>query len=248
MAQYTTEAVILGVKNWGDADKMLQFFSRDRGKIKAAAFGCRRPKSALAGSMQMFNVVELSLTEGHRVDTVRQAVICRRFPHLETDLTAMAYASFVAELLIELEPEGEANRPLYDWLSPVLSTFGERNPRLTALAAGYQLMAFAGVGSKYEGCIRCGRDIEGDAFLSTADGGVLCPNCAPSSSSVQPFSAAQRTLCMTLASLDWVHPMPFRVKREELLEAEEILLSSLRQLLGKELKSLAFIRQLGASA
>ena len=248
MAQYTTEAVILGVKNWGDADKMLQFFSRDRGKIKAAAFGCRRPKSALAGAMQMFNVVELSLTEGHRVDTVRQAVIRRRFPHLETDLIAMAYASFVAELLIELEPEGAANRPLYDWLPPVLSTFGERNPRLTALAAGYQLMAFAGVGSKYEGCIRCGCDIEGDAFLSTADGGVLCPNCASSGSSVQPFSAAQRAFCLTLASLDWAHPMPFRVKREELLEAEEILLSSLRQLLGKELKSLAFIRQLGASA
>ena len=75
MAQYTTEAIILGEKNWGDADKMLQFFSRDRGKIKAAAFGCRRPKSALAGAMQMFNVVELSLTEGSRVDTVRQATI-----------------------------------------------------------------------------------------------------------------------------------------------------------------------------
>lgn len=245
MAQYTTEAVILGVKNWGDADKMLQFFSRDRGKIKAAAFGCRRPKSALAGAMQMFNVVELSLTEGHRVDTVRQAVIRRRFPHLETDLIAMAYASFVAELLIELEPEGAANRPLYDWLPPVLSTFGERNPRLTALAAGYQLMAFAGVGSKYEGCIRCGCDIEGDAFLSTADGGVLCPNCASSGSSVQPFSAAQRAFCLTLTSLDWTHPRPFQVKREALLAAEDILLASLRQLLGKELKSLAFIRQLG---
>lgn len=245
MAQYTTEAVILGVKNWGDADKMLQFFSRDRGKIKAAAFGCRRPKSALAGAMQMFNVVELSLTEGHRVDTVRQALIRRRFPHLETDLTAMAYASFVAELLIELEPEGAANRPLYDWLPPVLSTFGERNPRLTALAAGYQLMAFAGVGSKYEGCIRCGCDIEGDAFLSTADGGVLCPNCASSGSSVQPFSAAQRAFCLTLTSLDWTHPRPFQVKREALLAAEDILLASLHQLLGKELKSLAFIRQLG---
>lgn len=246
MGQYTTEAVILGVRNWGDADKMLQFFSRDRGKIKAAAFGCRRPKSALAGAMQMFNVVELSLTEGHRVDTVRQASIRRRFPQLETDLVAMAYASFVAELLLELEPEGAANRPLYDWLPEVLATFGARNPRLTALAAGYQLMAFAGVGSKYEGCIRCGRALEGDAFLSTADGGVLCPNCAPAGASVQPFSASQRALCLTLTSLDWAHPAAFRVKREDLLAAEEILLSSLRQLLGKDLKSLAFIRQLGA--
>ena len=62
---------------------------------------------------------------------------------------------------------------------------------------------------------------------------------------MQPFPAAQQTFCLTLTSLDWVHPVPFRVKREELLAAEEILLSSLRQLLGKELKSLAFIRQLG---
>ena len=39
MAIYQTEAVVLGAKNWGEADKMMTFFTRERGLVKAAAFG-----------------------------------------------------------------------------------------------------------------------------------------------------------------------------------------------------------------
>ena len=49
MALYQTEAVVLGSKNWGDADKMMTFFTKERGLVRAAAFGCRRPRSPLAG-------------------------------------------------------------------------------------------------------------------------------------------------------------------------------------------------------
>ena len=41
-------------------------FSRDHGKITAAAFGSRRPKSPLAAGLQMFQTVELTLTTGER--------------------------------------------------------------------------------------------------------------------------------------------------------------------------------------
>ena len=61
MAQYTTEALVLSLKNWGDADKMVTLLTKERGRIKAAAFGCRRPRSPLAGGMQMFHVLELQL-------------------------------------------------------------------------------------------------------------------------------------------------------------------------------------------
>ena len=39
MAIYQTEAVVLGSKNWGDADKMMTFFTKERGLVRAAAFG-----------------------------------------------------------------------------------------------------------------------------------------------------------------------------------------------------------------
>ena len=48
---------------------------------------------------------------------------------------------------------------------------------------------------------------------------------------------------MNLAGIDWKKTDSFRIMREDMLAAEEVLLTALRQLLGKELKSLAFIRQ-----
>ncbi len=244
MALYTTEAILLEVRNWGEADKMLQLFSRARGRIRAAAFGCRRPKSPLSGALQLFNRLEITLTEGERVDTVRQASVRQRFPSLTNDLTAMAYASFVAELLLELTPEGDPDEKLYDWLPNVLSACGPRNPRLVALIAGYQLLAFAGVGFKLEECCRCGRPVEAEGAFSVSEGGALCASCAGETTGSRPYPASLREFLLLLSSLDWQAPAAFTAKKDDLIAAETFLLGGLYHLLGKNLKSLGFIRQL----
>lgn len=91
MALYRTAAVVLGAKNWGEADKMMTFFTRERGLVQAAAFGCRRPRSPLAAGMQMFSQLDLQLSEGKRVDTVRQCTLRYHYRKLSEDLTVMAY-------------------------------------------------------------------------------------------------------------------------------------------------------------
>ena len=72
MAIYTTEVLVLGVKNWGNADKIVILLSPTYGKITAAAYGCRRPKSPLAASMQPFSWLDIQLSKGEKMDTVRQ--------------------------------------------------------------------------------------------------------------------------------------------------------------------------------
>ena len=101
MARYTASALVLGVHNWGDADKIVTLFTRERGLIRAAAFGARRPKSPLAAGLQMFNEIEAELTEGQRLDTVRTASLLHHPKKLSEDLAAMSYGSFVAELVRE---------------------------------------------------------------------------------------------------------------------------------------------------
>ena len=194
MAIYQTEAVVLGSKNWGDADKMMTFFTKERGLVRAAAFGCRRPRSPLAGGMQMFSHLDLQLSEGRRVDTVRQCLLRRHYRKLSEELMAMAYGSFVAEFLREFLPEGQPEPQMFSALLDILAAFEQRNPRITAVAAVYQLMEFTGLQLRYENCVHCGRKIEGDAAFSMREGGVLCRtvrrltrspfpmNCAASSS------------------------------------------------------------------
>lgn len=245
MAQYATEAIVLSVRSWGEADKMLQLFSRDHGKITAAAFGARRPKSPLAGGLQMFHTLELVLTTGARVDTIRQCSVRRRFPHLADDLPAMAYASLIAEILLELMPEGAPQPEVYDWLPGVLAACGPRNPRLVALAAGLQLLAFAGVGLSYDTCARTGATLSGNAFFSAAEGGALSAAAAGEVEGARPYPESLRALLTTLSSLDWASPPSFHAKRGDLETGEAILLAYLRSLLGHDLRALAFIRQLG---
>ncbi len=148
MARRSAEALVLATRNWGEADKMASLLTRECGRVEAAAFGCRRPKSALAAGMQMFSHLDVELTEGGRVWTVRQCSLKGRFRRLSEDLSAMAYGSFVAELALELFPEHEPAPDAFDRLLQIFCAFEERNPRLVALAAAYQLLALAGRPSK----------------------------------------------------------------------------------------------------
>ncbi len=168
----------------------------------------------------------------------------QRFPALTSNLTAMAYAAFVAELVLELTPEGEPDKRLYDWLPDVLAACGPRNPRLVALAAGYQLLTFAGVGFKLDECCHCGHPVESEGAFSVSEGGALCAACAREMAGSSRYPASLREFLLVLAALDWRAPVPFTVKKDNLLPAETFLLGGIYHLLGKNLKSLDFIRQL----
>ena len=245
MAQYQTEAVVLSVRNWGEADKMLRLFSRDHGKITAAAFGARRPKSPLASGLQMFHTVELSLSTGERVDTVRGCRLVHRFPHLETDLAAMAYASFIAEVLLELMPDGAPQPEVYDWLPGVLAACGAKNPRIVALAAGFQLLDFAGMGLSFDACAVSGAVIEGDAFFSAAEGGALSLTAAAEIAAKRPYPESLRHLLSTLSVIDWAAPPVFTAKKSDVMAGEALLVAYLQETFGHGLRSLKFIRQMG---
>lgn len=242
--QYNTDAVVLSVKNWGEADKTLQFFSLDHGLIRAAAFGCRRTRSPLAGALQTFNVLDVTFMSGQRLETVKQCSIIKRFPHFETDIFAMAYASFIAECVTLLMPEGVPQSEVYGWLIEVLSACGPRSPRLVAMAALMQLLEFSGIGLSYGRCVKCGRTLESGAFFSVAEGGALSSECAEDAGDREEYPDELRALMTTLSTLDWKSPPDFRARKSSLLKAERIMLGYLKSTIGRSPRSIGFIRQL----
>lgn len=243
MALYQTEAVVIGARNWGEADKMLTLFTRERGLVTAAAFGARRPRSHLAGATQMFSYIEAQLAEGRRVDTLKQGILKKHYRGITEDLSSMAYASFVAEALREFLPEGEREEAVFELLLESLEAFGERSPRLMALTAVLKIMEHTGLQLQYTSCVRCGRQIEGDAFFSAQEGGALCLGCGREAG-VPAFDAKERETIETLLTLDLKSHDPIKLNGRALMRAEALVLASLQGLLGRPFKSLEFIRQL----
>jgi DNA repair protein RecO (recombination protein O) len=64
MRPYSTEAIILRRTNYGEADRVISFLTPERGKISAIAKGVRKPKSKLAGGLELFAICDITLMEG----------------------------------------------------------------------------------------------------------------------------------------------------------------------------------------
>ncbi len=242
MALYAAEGIVLGARNWGEADKVMTVFTREQGLLRAAAFGCRRPRSPLAGAMQMFVHADLQIAEGTRLETIKTASVRAHHAKISLDLTALAYATFAAEVIREFLPEGVSDEGFFDRLTHILTAFETRNPRVTALAAVLQTLAAAGLQQSYERCLHCGAPITDDAFFLTREGGALCADCRMEGA--QDFPAELRELLLGLESFDWENPAPLRVRGSTLMTAESLVLAHVQELVGHPLRALTFLAQL----
>ena len=142
---YQTAALVIGASNWGEADKIVTFLTPQHGQVRAMAFGCRRPRNHTAAAMQMFNLLEVTLSPGQKLDTVRRATLARSYRRIGENLDAMAYGAFIAELVRELMPEGEPAPREFELLEQIFAALEERNPRVTAVAAAWQFLRLAGL-------------------------------------------------------------------------------------------------------
>jgi len=72
MPVYSAEAVVLRKVDYGEADRILTLFTRERGKLPAIAKAVRRAKSRMSGQLDVFSHGQMLLAEGRRMDVVTQ--------------------------------------------------------------------------------------------------------------------------------------------------------------------------------
>lgn len=240
--QFSTEALVLSVRDMGEADRLVTLFSRDRGKLSAAAYGARRLRSRLAGSVQSFAQVDISLMPGRNLDTVGQCEVRRSFRELREDITLMTYAAFLAELVSELWPDRSPEPSAYDVLLGAFCLLSERNPRLVSLAGAWQLLALAGFHPEYERCVSCGKILASPAYFNACAGGAVCSGC--DHESMQPMNDAVCVLIDRLLNVNWKLPPQFKVTGSTMLQAEKMLIEFIAHRIERPLKSVRFIQMM----
>lgn len=241
MTQYQTEAILLAVRNWGEADKMVTLFSREHGKITAIAYGARRPKNRLASGMQPFMHINVSLAPGKSLDYIKQYETINTFRELREKLELVAYGAFLAELTAELCPDHQPEPLVFDLLQGILQLLSQRNPRVVVLAGAWQLLALAGFSPHCSQCTVCGKELSLPAYFNIASGGGVCSVCRNPESF--EFSMEAAHFLDNLLNLDWQNPGHFTVTGATLAETEKLFSCYLRYHVDKPLKSLAFIKE-----
>jgi DNA repair protein RecO len=62
--QIQTVGIVLTRTNYGEADRIVTMLTPNHGKLRLMAHGVRKPKSKLAGGIELFSVSDLSYIEG----------------------------------------------------------------------------------------------------------------------------------------------------------------------------------------
>lgn len=242
MNQYQATAIVLGIRNWRGADKIVTLFTHEFGKIQALAFGLRQPKNQLSGCIQLFSEIDVVLDTGKNLDVLRQASLKESNRILREDLEKMAYAALVVEAATELWPERENQPEVFDVLCSAMRLLSERNPRIAALATCWQLLSLAGYQPEYDHCIVCGADQCQLTGFDPGAGGGVCSTCHQFHHVNLRESSC--TLLKRLLTMNLAAPEHFMTSTIAINEVEHLLLQFLAQRLDKQLHSIAFIRSL----
>ncbi|OGW49229.1 MAG: DNA repair protein RecO, partial [Nitrospirae bacterium RBG_19FT_COMBO_58_9] len=84
-----TAAITLKSRKWGDADRILTFYTKEMGKVRGVARGARRMKSRLGASLEPLTICHLNLFEksGDSLYRVSQVDLVEPFMKFREDLT-----------------------------------------------------------------------------------------------------------------------------------------------------------------
>lgn len=180
MSILKTEGIVLRQTNLGEADKILTILTRSNGKIKAIAKGCRKPKSSLLSTSEIFVFSEFVLYKGTNFYHISQAVARETFYNLRKDLLRLSYATYFAELAESVSEEELQNEKLFLLLAKALYYLSTGEIPMGLIYLGYQLklMDISGYRPNLTRCALCREAKEDYARFSIDLGGVICAGCS----------------------------------------------------------------------
>jgi len=117
-----TTGLVLRTRPLTDTSLIVQWLTRDFGRVATVAKGARRPKSPLRGQLDLFYLADLSFARSSRSElhTLREVRLLESHPGLRLELSYVQQASYCAAL-IEQSAEPDAPMPaVFDNFSSLL--------------------------------------------------------------------------------------------------------------------------------
>ena len=186
-------AIVLRSRKWGDADRIVTFYSKEKGKIGGVARGARRPKSRFGAALEPFSLCRLNLFEkaGDSLLRVSQVDLVRSSQKLRESLSLIDSAARMVNVVAAITPDGDPDPLLFDTLEQGLASLHEsEDPAFTALLFQIRLLGVTGFRPQTDHCAACGKaHFASEPQFSPLAGGLVCLSCA----------AHQRVRCIALS-------------------------------------------------
>ena len=240
---YQTEAIIIKKTKLGEADSILTLYTPHLGKIQGFAKSLRKPRSKLAGHLELLTYSLVSLARGRNLDVITGSQTTNSFLPLKSDLWLTSCALYVTELVNQFTADHIENYPLFQLLLGTMEQLCQAgNKELTLRYFELRLLNEVGYRPQLQQCVSCQLPLEPitNSFCPSS-GGMLCPNCSPSQPLTYPLSVNAQKVLRLLQSSDYQTTSRLKIDAELSRELEKAMSGYLKYLLEREVKSAAWL-------
>jgi len=241
---YKTRGIIIGKRDFGEADKLLIVFTEELGKIQVKAKGLKRALAKMAGHLEMFNYVELELIKGKSFFIVIGAQSIDSFSEIKEDFEKMGIYYYICEIMDKILEEGVRHKNTFGFLLGILNNLKKNGTSSILLTIFFELNVLSYLGFKPEFlvCVGCRDDVGGHSFFfSPEKGGVLCETCGGNDcfSSKISQNAIKLMRLVVANSFDFIE----KINMDESVpqEVKKVDEYFIEHVLGRELKSKKFL-------
>jgi DNA repair protein RecO (recombination protein O) len=243
---YQTEAIIIKKTKLGEADRILTLYTPHLGKIRVVAKGVRRPRSKMAGHLELLTHSQVSLARGRNLDTVTGSQTINSFLPLKSDLQLTSYALYAVELVDQFTADNDENYPLFQLLIETMHNLCQgNNNELILRYFELHLLNQVGYRPQLGQCVSCHSPLKAnDNSFSPSAGGVLCPRCSQSQFYSYPLSANALKVLRFLQDNNYNTCSRLKIDPELSQEIEGVMRNYLKYLLEREVKSATWLDSL----
>lgn len=241
------DAVVLRHSEYGEADRLITLYTRQRGKMRVIAKGVRKIASRKAGHIEPFTHVKLQLAAGRGMFILTQADTVDAYLPLRDDLILTSQASYVIELLDRFSYEDETeNAVVFRLLTDTLSRLASgTDPWLVLRHYEMRLLDQLGFRPQLFECVNCGREIKAeDQFFSFRAGGVICPCCGQGLPNLHLISVEALKYLRHFQRSSFTEAARTRPDQEVQRETETLMQGYFTYLLERELNTPGFLKKI----
>ena len=240
MALVTTHAVVLKSTRWGEADRILTFFSLRLGKVRGIARGARRMKSRFGGMLEPFSSVNLTFFDKRNdsLASVSHVDSLESFSALRETLDRIWAASCMVALVDGVTADRDPSPPIFHTLLEGLRSLVQTDdPGLLTLIFQIHILGQAGFQPQIDRCASCGRDFgEQHSKFSPSAGGGLCRLCDQGSwDYCLPMSPGSVAFLHQARRIPFVLATRLKATGQVRREVEDIVETYARTVVGKRL-------------
>ncbi len=251
MSRFSTTAIVLRRREYGDFDLIVTVLTRDHGKRTLIAKAAKKSTKRFPGVLEPFNNLQIAFRESRRkgMAVLEEASLTQTLGRIRSDFGKTAYASYWVECIALWMEEGQVRPDIYHLMRFVLSELDAQTiaPDLLSILFQMRFIGQEGLQPILERCTCCQKNIDHifqhDFCVDLGQGGVVCNQCPSGGKRGLRLSKGTLKQLLWIADGDLTKAKRVRFSAKAMAEATAFLEAFVPYHIGKVPKSLRILQQ-----